>query len=50
MLFDYRAAAKSKNIPAEVLHSLEDEVARDFPGDPMLMELHVLRAINTYEV
>ncbi len=46
--FDYRAAATAKSIPPEVLRSLEDKVARDFPSDPMLRELHILRAINAY--
>ncbi len=49
VVFDYRVIAKAKTIPDEVLRSIEDEVAREFPNDPMLMELHVLRAINAYD-
>jgi hypothetical protein len=28
--------------------SLEKEVRHEFPDDPMLMELHVLRALRNY--
>ena len=48
MSFDYRTAAKAAKIPSAALRSLESEAFREFPGDPMLMELHVLRAVKAY--
>ncbi len=47
MAFDYAAAAKARKIPKAALKNLESEAAREFPDDPMLAELHVLRAIRT---
>ena len=49
MVFDYHAAARAANIPPATLHALESEAAHEFPGDPMLMELHVLRAVKAWE-
>jgi hypothetical protein len=47
-MFDYITASQNSEIPDAVLRRLEDEADREFPYDPMLMELHVLRAVNTY--
>lgn len=47
LLFDYRTAAKAARISAAALKKLEQQARQEFPGDPMLMELHVLRAIRT---
>ncbi len=44
--FDYTAAAKARKIPKAALKNLESEAAREFPDDPMLAELHVLRAVK----
>ncbi|MDR3297715.1 MAG: hypothetical protein LBS94_05725 [Prevotellaceae bacterium] len=47
-LFDYLSAAKAMQIPAAVVQDLEAQVQQEFPNDAMLMELHVLRALNAY--
>ena len=47
-LFDYEAASKSLQIPAEIMRDLEKQARREFPNDDMLMELHVIRALRTY--
>lgn len=48
MMFDYYRAAKAANISSAMLEKIEREVKKEFPHDPMLMELHVLRAINAF--
>ncbi|MDR2088873.1 MAG: hypothetical protein LBP73_05920 [Clostridiales Family XIII bacterium] len=48
MIFDYIGASQTLKVPESVLCRLEDEARREFPRDSMLMELHVLRAINAY--
>lgn len=47
MMFDYRAAAKAARISAATLRSIERQAEREFPRDPMLKELHILRAVKT---
>jgi hypothetical protein len=47
-MFDYTKTSQNLKIPNTVLRELEDEANREFPFDPMLMELHVLRAVNAY--
>ena len=46
MMFDYKAAARAARISSATLKKIEMRVRREFPDDPMLMELHVLRAIR----
>jgi hypothetical protein len=48
LVFDYKSAAKDMQIPSEVMLYLENEVQHEFPDDPMLRELHILRALNNY--
>jgi hypothetical protein len=48
LTFDYYAAAKAGKIPAAVLRTLQSEALREFPNDPMLAELHVLRAVKAH--
>jgi hypothetical protein len=48
LVFDYKSAAKDMQIPSETVLRLEREVQREFPDDPMLMELHILRALRHY--
>jgi hypothetical protein len=48
LVFDYKSAAKDMQIPSEVMLYLEDEVQHEFPDDPMLRELHILRDLNNY--
>ncbi|MDR2026243.1 MAG: hypothetical protein LBQ01_01630 [Prevotellaceae bacterium] len=48
LVFDYKSAAKDMQIPFETVLRLEKEVQNEFPDDPMLMELHVLRALMSY--
>jgi hypothetical protein len=48
LVFDYKSAAKDMKIPYNVVLDMEKEVRYEFPEDPMLMELHILRAIRSY--
>jgi hypothetical protein len=47
-IFDYKLIGKNQHIPQAVLDKFENEAANEFPFDKMLMEIHVLRAINNY--
>jgi len=42
--FDYVSVAEDAGIPQEPLDALCASVRREFPGDDMMYELHVLRA------
>jgi len=48
IVFDYEAASATLQIPDDVLRNLEAQARREFPDDAMLMELHVLRALNAH--
>ena len=45
--FDIKAAAKETNIPAIILQQIKNEAKAEFHHDPMMYELHVLRAIKS---
>jgi hypothetical protein len=47
-IFDYKFIGKNRNVPQAVLDRFEHEAAQEFPFDKMLMEIHILRAINHY--
>jgi hypothetical protein len=47
-MFDYQSVAKKMQISPQILQELEEQGKKEFPGDAMLMELHVLRALNAY--
>jgi hypothetical protein len=47
-IFDYSETAKAAKLSVATLSALETEAHREFPNDPMLMELHVLRAIKAH--
>lgn len=42
--FDYETVAREARLTQEQLSQVIERVRRDFPTDPMLRELHVLRA------
>ena len=42
--FDYESVAHEAKIPEEKLQKLVNLVRREFPHDPMMAELHALRA------
>ena len=48
--FDYLKVARKKGISPARVKRLEREVKRDFAGDKMMYELHVLRALKTLPV
>ncbi|MDR1574254.1 MAG: hypothetical protein LBS24_08085 [Clostridiales Family XIII bacterium] len=48
MIFDYIEASHNLQVPEAVLHEFEEEARLEFPLDAMMMELHVLRAVNAY--
>lgn len=45
-VFDYEAEARRLQVPAHRLEELVAEVRREFAGDEMMLELHVLRALR----
>jgi hypothetical protein len=47
-IFDYKLTGKNRRVPQAILDRFENEAAKEFPFDKMLMEIHVLRAINNY--
>ena len=48
MVFDYKTISKKLKVPTRVLGKFEQEASSEFPGDDMLRELHVLRALKAY--
>jgi hypothetical protein len=48
-VFDYRLIAEAKGMPDSVLSAIEKEAETEFPQDPMMMELHILRAVKRYD-
>lgn len=44
--FDYRSAAQQAGLSSDDLGRLIREFRTDYPDDPMLQELHVLRACH----
>lgn len=42
--FDFAQIAREAGIPQQRLQELCDAIRREFPGDDMMYELHVLRA------
>lgn len=49
MVFDYARAAKRAGIPPDRLDRLCALIRAEFPGDEMMAELHILRAIRSIE-
>ncbi len=49
MLFDYVTAAKRAGIGPDDLDQLVALTRAEFPGDDMMVELHVLRAVRAVE-
>ena len=47
-MFDYQSVAEKMQISPKVVQDLEEQGKKEFPGDPMLMELHILRVLNAY--
>lgn len=44
--FDYETLSKQFSINPEILAQLVKEATEEFPGDHMMIELHVIRALN----
>jgi hypothetical protein len=42
--FDYDSVAHEAKIPEQKLRKLVDLIEKEFPNDPMMAELHALRA------
>ena len=42
--FDYQSVARDAKIPDQKLRKLVELIAKEFPNDPMMAELHALRA------
>jgi hypothetical protein len=45
--FDIEKAAKESKVPGSILQQLKNEAKVEFHHDPMMYELHVLRAIKS---
>jgi hypothetical protein len=42
--FDYQSVAREAKVPEQKLRKLVDLIDKEFPNDPMMAELHMLRA------
>jgi hypothetical protein len=42
--FDYQSVAREAKIPEQKLRKLIDLIGKEFPNDPMMAEIHALRA------
>jgi len=42
--FDYQSVAREAKIPEQKLRKLVDLIGKESPNDPMMNELHMLRA------
>jgi len=42
--FDYQSVAREAKIPDQKLRKLVERIVKEFPNDPMMAELHALRA------
>jgi hypothetical protein len=49
MLFDYTTAANRVGISSEDLNRLVALMRAEFPGDEMMVELHVLRTVRAVD-
>ncbi len=49
MIFDYTAAAHRAGIAGDKLERLAAIMRAEFPGDEMMAELHILRAVLAVE-
>ena len=45
-MFDVNKAIKESHLPKATILRLEREVKRDYPGDLLLYELHLIRALR----
>ena len=45
--FDYYKVAEEMAIPQGIVMKVENDVKNEFPGDKMMYELHVLRALTS---
>ena len=45
--FDYQRVAREMKVPDAILKKIRKEVKQEFPGDKMMYELHVLRALRS---
>lgn len=46
VVFAYKTAARRLGVSAAAVRTLEAEARREFPDDPMLRVLHLLRAVK----
>ena len=47
-IFDYQSVANRLGISDIIVKKVVKEVKKEIPGDKMIMELHVLRALKSY--
>ncbi len=45
-MFDVNKAIKESLLPRTKIKQLHNEIKRDYPNDPLLYELHMIRALN----
>ena len=45
-MFDVRKAIKDSHLSSREVVRLQNETKREFPDDPMLYELHMIRALR----
>lgn len=49
-MFDIKKAIKDANLSKEEEAKIKEEVRKEFPNDEMMYELHVIRAVNAYNI
>ena len=49
-MFNINKAIKDSNLSKAAVLRLQKEVKGDYPNDPLLYELHMIRALNVYAV
>jgi hypothetical protein len=47
--FDYQALSEQFNINPKIVAQFVKEAQAEFPGDAMMIELHVVRALNWFK-
>ncbi|MDR2586002.1 MAG: hypothetical protein LBC84_07285 [Prevotellaceae bacterium] len=47
-MFNYKSVADKFEIPNDIVKRILEEIRAEIPGDNMIMELHILRALKSY--
>ena len=45
--FDWETMARELDLPDEVVNRVAEDARREFPDDPMMCELHIIRGLRS---